>query len=266
MIIPIIARKFPYLKTELAQANIELAPEDFIKKILITTSIVAVTLTISSLMVFYKLNVNLLFALLLLPVIFIGIFFFFINSPKGKSRKISREIDREIVYAGRFLLIELSAGVPLFDAIRNVSDAYPVIGRYFKQIVDKVDTGKPIEIALSEVIENTPSTNFRKVLWQILNSMKTGADVSKALEGITEQISKEQLIKIKEYGKKLNPMVLFYLLVAVIAPSLGIAILALMSTFTGLGLSLGNLIGINFAIGVLQLAFLSVIGGLRKGV
>ena len=96
--------------------------------------------------------------------------------------------------------------------------------------------------------------------------MKTGGDVARALEGITEQISKEQLIRIKEYGKKLNPLVLFYLLIAVIMPSLGIAILSLMSTFTGLTLSLANLIAISFVIGLLQFVFLSLITSLRKGV
>ncbi|MEK6907339.1 MAG: type II secretion system F family protein [Nanoarchaeota archaeon] len=266
MIIPRIARSFPYLKVELEQANIELTPEQFIKKILTTSVIVSITLTIALAMVFYRLDVNLAFVLLAFPIIFAGMFFFFINSPKGKSNKITREIDHEIVYAGRFLLIELSAGVPLFDAMKNISDAYPVIGKYFKQIVDKVETGKPIEQAINEVSEITPSENFRKFLFQILNSMKTGGDVAHALESITEQISKEQLINIKEYGKKLNPMVLFYLLIAVILPSLGIAILALMSTFTGLTLSLSNLIGINFVIGILQLSFLSIIQGLRKGV
>jgi flagellar protein FlaJ len=266
MITTIIARKFPYLKNQLAQANIDQSSEDFIKKILITSLIVSVTLSLSLLMVFSKLNISLLWILLIFPVVFIGIFFFFINSPKSKSNKIIREVDNEIVYAGRFLLIELSAGIPLFDAIKNVSDAYPVIGKYFKQIIDKVETGKPIEIAINEVIEVTPSTNFRKVLFQIVNSMRTGGDVSRALESTTEQISKEQLIKIKEYGKKLNPMVLFYLLIAVIMPTLGVAILSLMSSFTGLSLSFGNLIGINFIIGILQLSFLSIMGGLRKGI
>lgn len=264
--IPSIAKRFPYLKTELAQAEINLTPEDYIRKILITDLIVSITLTISLFLVFFKLDINLLYLIITFPVLFAGMFVFFIHSPQAKSKKVVREIDYEIVYAGRFLLIELSAGVPLFDSIKNVSNAYPRIGKYFKKIAEKVETGKPIEQALNEVINLTPSDNFRKVLFQILNSMKTGGDVARALEGITEQISKEQLIRIKEYGKKLNPLVLFYLLIAVIMPSLGIAILSLMSTFTGLTLSLANLIAISFVIGLLQFVFLSLITSLRKGV
>jgi flagellar protein FlaJ len=260
-----LARKFSYLKIQLAEANINLTIEQFLRKIFINSLIVSITLTLSSLMIFSKLDINLLIGLLLFPFIFGVIFFFFLNSPRSKANKITREIDGEIVYAGRFLLIELSSGVSLFEAIKNISNAYPVIGKYFKQIVDKVESGKPMEVALSEVSEITPSTNFRKLLFQIINSMKTGADISKSLEGITEQISKEQLIKIKEYGKKLNPMVLFYLLIAIIMPSLGVAILSLVSTFTGFSLSLANLIGINFGIAILQFMFLSIIIGLRKG-
>lgn len=266
MIIPLIARQFPYLKIQLAQANIESTVEEFIKKILITSLIVSITITISLLMVFLRLKISLFFSIIIFPFIFLLIFYFFIHSPKGKTNKIIREIDHEIVYVGRFLLIELSGGTPLFDAIRNVSRAYPTIGKYFKQIVDKVETGKPVDIAINEVMEITPSDNFRKVLFQIVNSLRTGGDVSRALESITEQISKEQLIKIKDYGKKLNPMVLFYLLIGVILPSLGIAILSLMSTFTGFTLSFSNLIGINVLVAVLQLSFLSVMGGLRKGI
>jgi flagellar protein FlaJ len=266
MMLQLIARQFPYLKIQLAQANIELKPEEFIKKILVTSLIVSITITMALLMVFYRLDVSLLFGIVALPIVFAGIFYYFINSPRGKSNKINREIDHEIVYAGRFLLIELSGGVPLFDAIKNITSVYPVIGKYFGQIVDKVEAGKPIEIAMNEVMEITPSANFRKFLFQIVSAMKTGGDISRALESITDQISNEQLIKIKEYGKRLNPMVLFYLLIAVIMPSLGIAILTMLSTFTGFTLSFSNLIGVNVLVALLQLGFLSLIGGLRRGV
>ncbi|MEK6835817.1 MAG: type II secretion system F family protein, partial [Nanoarchaeota archaeon] len=119
---------------------------------------------------------------------------------------------------------------------------------------------------LNEVIEITPSPDFRKLLAQISNSLRTGADVSVALESITDQITKEHLIKVKEYGKKINPLVMFYLLIAIIVPSLGVAMLALLSAFTGLTLNLGNLIGIAIITGLIQISFLSVILTNRPGV
>ena len=265
MILQLLARKFPYLKIQLAQANIQSTPEKFLKKTLTSSLIIATTITLSLMMVFYKLNINLFYVLILIPIVYSIVFFFLMYYPKAISNKITREIDHEIVYAGRFLIIELSAGTPLYDAINNISNAHPAIGKYFKKIIDKVESGKPIDLAINEVMEITPSPNFRKLLFQIVNSMRTGGDINKGLESITDQISKEQLIRIKEYGKRLNPLVLFYLLVAIIMPSLGIAVLALMSIFTGFVLSLSNLIGISVLIGLMQFSFLSLMGGLRKG-
>ena len=59
---------------------------------------------------------------------------------------------------------------------------------------------------------------------------------------------------------------MFYLIIAVIAPSLGVAVLTLLSSFLGLSFSLGALLEISFGIGLLQLLFISIIDSLRKGI
>ena len=265
-IVEVITKRFPYLKHNLAQAGMAIKAEDFVRKKLIQTLIISLALTLSLFFVLIKKEINFIILLPAFIFFYVVIFLFLVNTPKAIAAKKVREIDREITYAGRFLLIELSSGMPLFDSIRNVANNFDIIGKHFKDIVQRVEFGKSIEQALNEVIELTPSDNFRKVLFTIVNSLKTGADVSTALESIIEQISREKLIKIKEYGKKLNPVVMFYLILAVIAPSLGIAVLTLLSSFLGLTFSLATLLGICFGIGVLQLAFVSVIDSVRRGI
>ena len=102
-------------------------------------------------------------------------------------------------------------------------------------------------------------------MWQIMNSLRTGADVSVALESMVEQITKEQLIEMKTYEKKLNPMVMFYLMMAVILPSLGITMLSLLSTFLGINLGVGALIGIALFLVFIQFMFLNMIKSSRPG-
>ena len=126
--------------------------------------------------------------------------------------------------------------------------------------------GKPIDDAITEVMELTPSDNFRKLLWQIMNSLRTGADISTALESILNQISREQLLEMKNYGKKLNPMVMFYLMIAVIVPSLGVTMLSLLSSFIGLAVSFGTLLAIAIGTALIQLVFLVSIKQSRPGV
>ena len=60
-----------------------------------------------------------------------------------------REIDKEIVYAGRFLLIELNSGIPLYNTMLNVSNVYLRIGKHFRQVTDRLEVGKPIEISIN---------------------------------------------------------------------------------------------------------------------
>ncbi|MAG47252.1 hypothetical protein CL617_01485 [archaeon] len=260
-----LARKFPELKLELIQTNIKKTPEEFVKSSFTLALIATIVLIFVLVLVLLKIDKSLVLALLALPVFFI-LFLFFIKSPKVKAKKEIREIDKEIVYAGRFMLIELSSGIPLYGAMLNVSNVYKKIGKHFRGVTDRVEIGKPMETAINEVIEITPSPNFRKMLWQILNSLKTGSNVSVTLKSILDQISKEQLLEIKAYGKKLNPMVMFYLMLAVIAPSLGVAMLSLLSSFIGLALDFNSLLGIGVGIAILQLTFLSAIKSSRPGV
>ena len=261
-----ITKRFPYLRHSLAQAGIAEKPETFVRKKLKESFVISFTLSLSLLFFLIKIKGNLFLSLLAFIVFYLGTFLFLISTPKAIASRHAREIDNEITYAGRFLLIELNAGVPLFDAIKNVADNFELIGKHFKEIIKRVDYGKPLEQALNEVTEITPSDNFRKLLFTVVNSLKTGADVSIALESVVEQISREKLIRIKEYGKKLNPIVMFYLIIAVIAPSLGIAVLTLLSSFLGISFSLSSLLGISFGMAILQMVFISVIDSLRRGI
>jgi len=261
-----LAKKFPHLKNDLSQAGMEVKPNEFLKKTVISTITFTVALLIVSFLVLSKLEANLTILAILIPIIGFIMFGLFMNSPKAKIKKKVNEVEKEIIYAGRFLMIELSSGMPLFDALVNVSKAFKYVGKHFKEVIDRAEVGKPLDAALNDIIEKTPSENFRKLLWQIMNALRTGADISVALDSVVEQISREQLVKINTYNKKLNTYVVLYLLLGVIVPSLGIAMLSLLSTFMGFGLGMGGLIGVLVFITLLQFMFLSIIHNSRAGV
>lgn len=259
-----IVHRFPNLKMHLEQAHIKKKPEEYIKNVLILTAITTAALMISLTLFLLKSEKSLFLLVFIIPVPFV-LFYFFMHSPKIKAKKRIIDIDSEVVYAGRYLLVELSAGVPLFDALVNASQAYKKIGKHIQDIIRRVEVGKPLDTAINEVIEITPSANFRKMMWQVMNSLRTGSDVSTALESIVEQISREQLIEFKTYERKLNPLVMFYLMMAVILPSLGITMASLLSTFLGIQLSFGALMGIAVFLTFIQFMFLNMIRSSRPG-
>jgi len=148
----------------------------------------------------------------------------------------------------------------------NVSKVYPTIGSYFGAIIDQINMGTSMEDAINETLELVPSADLRKILWQILNSIKTGADVTGALNSVLDQIINEQKIEVEEYGRKLNPLAMFYMLMAVIMPSLGSTMLIIFASFMGIRLGLSILLTIIGLLGFMQFMFYGLIKSSRPAV
>ena len=254
-----VAKAAPMLKMKLKQAGIDDKPEDFIKKTFLSAFYMTTGLVVALFLILAKYNVLKGVLFLIVPVVFFVMFFYMIRLPDLRISKKEKEISKEIVFAGRFLIIEIESGVPLYNAMINVSKNYDVIGRYFKEITDKIDLGTSMEDALNEAVEFIPSNDFRKILWQIINSIRTGSNVAKSLSSVMEQITKDQITEVNKYGKKLNPLAMFYMIVAVILPSLGMTMLIILSSFIKFELSLTILLALAGFLGFVQFMFISMV-------
>ena len=254
-----ISKAFPTLRLKLKQAGMEDKPEDFIKKTFISAFYMTTGLVIAVFLVLAKFNVLRGFMFFAIPIIFVMMFLYMIKLPDLRISKKDKEVSREILFAGRFLIIELESGVPLYNAMINVSKNFKVVGQYFKEMTDKVDLGTSMEDALNEAVEFVPSNDLRKVLWQIINSIRTGSNVSKSLYSVMDQITKDQMNEVNKYGKKLNPLAMFYMIVAVILPSLGVTMLIILSSFIKFELSLTILLALAGFLGFVQFMFIAMV-------
>jgi len=253
-----LAKRSSGLNIKLREAKIDSTGEEYMKR----TFLSALYLSAGLILIAFLFS-KAFMVLLGFPIIFIIAFAYLSRVVDVKIGKQKKEIDKEILFAGRFLIIELESGVPLYDTFKNMSNNYETIGPYFDEIVDKIDFGTSMEDALNEVISATPSPNLRKVLWQILNSFQTGSNVTGSLNVVLDQIGREQQIIIKEYGKKLNPIAMFYLMATIIVPSLGMTMFSVLASFLGWNISLGVLLIFVFMLGFIQFMFLAVIKSSR---
>ena len=259
VIFHIIARSLPNLKQKLKKAGMNYKPEEFIKRTILSAFYVTTGIVVFLGFILAKFNVLKGIMIIFVPIIFIVLFSYILKVPDVKISQKEKEVTNELVFAGRHLVIELESGVPLYNAFINVSKNYPSIGKYFKEIIGNIDLGTSMEDALVEAVEYMPSDDFRRLLWQILNSIRTGTKVSKSLAITIEQVAKEQTIEVGKYGRKLNPLAMFYMIIAVILPSLGITMLVVLSSFIELQLSLTILLIIAFFLGFIQFMFLALI-------
>lgn len=256
-----LARKNLGLKTKLLQAGIQDDAEEYVKKTFLNS--VLLSLGITFILFLFLISP---WVILAMPIFVPMFYFYFLGYVDVKIEQIKKDIDREIIYAGRFLIIEIESGVPLYDAIYNIEKNYKVIGSYFGDIINKVYLGTSLEDAINETMIMTPSPNLRKILWQMLNSIKTGGDISASLNVVISQIMKEQKISVQEYGKKLNPLAMFYMMIAIIVPSLGVTMIVVLATFMGLQIGLPFLLIIAGFLAFVQFMFLNIIKSSRPSI
>jgi len=261
-----ISSFFPNLKKEIRIAHVKLTPQEFIYKNLKFSLPFSLGLTVLFFFIVDKAELSLWLLIPAFIIIFFLVFHFGFLKLKGKIVARQKEIDREVLFVGQYLLIKLYSGKPLLNSLVDTSKSYGVASKYMKEIVNDIDTGSSLEKALENAMIYSPSEKFRKILFHINNALKLGIDVTKPLSAVLEEITKEQEIEIKRYGKKLNTIVIFYMLAAVVIPSIGMTLFIVLSSFINFIISFNHfLIAIGFII-IIQFLFISIFKTIRPTV
>lgn len=257
----IISPYFPNLNKKLEVAEIKKSPHEFLDWVVFSALFSSIIVSLAFAGIFYIYNFP------LLPVIFIFLFlalFSFYNYshvPDIYILKRKKEIDYDLVYGTRQLIIEISSGMPLFNAMISITKGYGRFSKEITGIVERVTVGEPLSVVLKDAADKTPSPALKRVLLQIANSIVSGSDVANSLTMVVDQIIKDQIIEVKEYGQKLNPLVMFYLVLGVIFPTLGITFIIILMSFITSGAQLPFIFMVLIAIliGGFQLMFLALI-------
>ena len=95
--------------------------------------------------------------------------------------------------------------------------------------------------------------------------MQAGSDMSIVVKDSIKSLNEEQMIQIQNYGNKLNPLIVFYMLIAIIIPALSIVFLTIISSIVGLPKNTVTLIFIGMFVFVMliQIMFLGIIRSKR---
>ena len=179
----------------------------------------------------------------------------FMMYPKQRNKVIGRNVERDILFAARDIVIGMRSGMPLYNAIAAVSTGYGDASREFGKIVELTQLGMPIEQAMDQISEKSQSKTFKRLMLQATVSIKAGVDVTSALQDVVDDVTQERVIDLRRYGQKLNALAMFYMLFGVIFPSMGIAVATIMSTF----ISIFPITYIVLIVALIFIAFVQVI-------
>ena len=262
-IISVLVMQFPDLPRKLEMADMEIDPRDFISRTLLNALVMMIMLTLVFGMLASVFNFPLPVVAIMSPLVFFVFFMMGMGAIDVRISQKAKEVDREALFAGRDILIALKSGAPLFNSLMGVRKDYGATSREFKKIVERIDSGIPAEIALQQAYETNKAAAFRRIILQILMSLRSGADVATGLETALNQISEEQVIEIKRYGQKLNPIAMFYMLFGIIMPSLGVAIGVILTSFVSIDIDFGTLTILLVGLGLIHYIFLTIIKSSR---
>ncbi len=238
-----ISHFFPGLHFELDQAGFDFEPREwcaiavfcFVFYISMITGVLFVIMVAAKAEIMTVLTISLPAGALIGFVSLIYLMFY----PKLQVGRKVKDVEKNLPTTLHHLLIEIRSGVPLYNSLVSISQSkYGALSSEIRKAVNEINTGKSEIAALEILARENPSLYFRRVMWQIVNSMKSGADIGDTIKMLVESLQEDQRISIKKYGSALNPMALMYMLFAVIFPTLGITFLLVISSFIGMAIDL----------------------------
>lgn len=154
--------------------------------------------------------------------------------PKLIAKQYATGIDQSLLFALKGMLIQVSSGVSLFNAMVNLSKSkYGIVSAEFENLVKEISGGESEAKALEKLALKTKSEHLKKICWQLITSLKSGSPLQGAISSVVETLTNQRMLAIKNYAAELNFWILMYMLFAAAIPTLGITFLVILSTMGG---------------------------------
>lgn len=186
--------------------------------------------------------------------------------PRVFVSKKEKDIEKNLIFALEDILIQLNSGIPLFDILTNISSSnYGELSAEFKKVVKRISSGEPESEVLADISRRSHSVFFKRALWQISNGLDAGSDMSAIIGESIKTLNEEQMIQIQNYGNKLNPLIMMYMLISVIVPALSVSFITVIASMIGLekNLTMGVFMGLFVLVLFFQIMFLGLIKSKR---
>lgn len=227
-------RFFPALEHELKEANIAIHSREYLGKTAMHCILffVIASIAVTPIILIYG-NAYLLLSFYLF-LVFVSLFALIHSAKTAKLKALRRlkSINTNLLNALRHMQIQLSAGINLYRVMVSISEMdYGEVSIEFKKAARRIAVGTDqIEVLEKISIEN-PSIQFKRYMSLIINNLRAGGNLQNVLKEITSTLSSDQINDVQNYGAKLSPIAMFYLLLVIIIPSLAISFIVALLSF-----------------------------------
>jgi flagellar protein FlaJ len=212
------------------------------------------------------LNTITLKSVILGVLLFAITYFFHLFFPTIRAKTFANEIDKNLLYVLKDMLIELKSGATLYQVLVNISNSnYGLVSRQILYAVKLTNAGMPLDQALKKLATKTQSENFRRILWQIITALQSGAYLEPVLTSALKVAEVNEEEKIMKYSESMNFIVLLYMLVSASIPAIIVPFLMILILFIPITVSANMILLIFAALLLIQLALIIYVGSARPG-
>ena len=195
--------------------------------IAIVFSIITLIVALISYFISLELGLAIFISILLIAL---SIFYY----PKIKKQNDYASFSKELPYALRQLATELRSGRSLFDSLDSVASSdYGILSLEFSRVLEEIKYGESTENAFLNLEKRVDSKALSRVIYEILTSLRIGANLSNSLSIIADDVNFDIRMKLKEYSEKLNAFVMIYTFLAILAPVILLTMLLAASVVIG---------------------------------
>ena len=260
-----IAKIFPGLKYDLEKTDIDITQEEYMAISLLNAFFVFLIFGLIFFILQFiigkkTLEESIIMALAMSLAICLLYVVLLARYPRILAKKKAEQIEKNLLFALKDMLLEVSAGVSLYHTLVNISKAnYGLVSKEFEKVAKQVNTGRPMAKALEALATSSESEYLKKTIWQLINTLHAGASLKGALKTIIRHLSIEQKTKIRDYAKELNMWSLIYMLFAVAVPTMGTTMMVILSSFAGFGITKGMFIAFIMLTFVIQYILIGLI-------
>lgn len=241
---------FPDIKRNLKQAGSTLTAQEYMSGALMY-SILAFAFCVPVMsFVFGLLFSNFLFGFMLAVLAGSGltaaVFFVYMELPRLTISEKAKDLDDSLPFAAMYLSTISSSKLPLFKTL-EIFTKFARYGEIVKQInninEDVKLFGLDISTALERAIERSPSKKFRELLYGVLSTIKSGANMNIYLKEKSISYMADYRRKLYEFSHSLTVYVEIYLTSIVLGAIFFTVLTAIISGISGAG---GEIISLQF--------------------
>ena len=203
----------------LFSANMRYSLQQWLALSVVAAFIISVFVFIGLTIVSLVFEISFTFPVITTVVVWLFTFAIMLMVPKNRAMTRGNQVSVELPFALRQMATELKSGIGLYKAITTIASSdYGVLSEEFNRTITEIEEGTDTKDALKHFAMRTQSKSLRVALSHLVRAMRTGGNLSEAMNEIAQDVSFDLRLSISDFAEKMNFFGEIYIFIAIVAP------------------------------------------------